>query len=119
MAQKHKKLSHFCKKEIPKLYLLSTYSVVPFSLSAVDNQVTVPSVGCALISVRLWNFKEWWVLKSKIFGQESTYSKDFCFKSVDELQFTKKCRNFTFKVSFLCQKLTKCFQKKIHLRITI
>ena len=41
-----------------------------------------------------------WVLKSKMFGQESTYSKDFFFKSVDELKFIKKCQNCTFKLNF-------------------
>ena len=29
-------------------------------------------------------FQRWWVLKSKIFFQESTYSKDFFESSVDE-----------------------------------
>ena len=40
-------------------------------------------------------FKRWWVLKSKIFGQESTYLLKgyFLQKSVDELQFIKKCQN--------------------------
>ena len=59
------------------------------------------------ISVRLW--------KSKIFGQESTYSKDFFFKSVDELRFVKKCQNRIFKVNFQCQKSTEfnqIFSKK-------
>ena len=64
-------------------------------------------------------FQRWWVLKSKIFGQESTYTKDLFFKSVDELQFIKKCQNRTFKVNFLCQKSTEFFQKKNHLRISI
>ena len=57
-------------------------------------------------------FQRWWVLKSKIFGQESTYSKDF-FKSVDELCFVKKCQNHTFKVNFRCQKSTDFCSKKI------
>ena len=50
-------------------------------------------------------FQRWWVPKSKIFGQESTYSKD-------ELRFIKKCQNRTFKVNFRCQKSTEFFQKK-------
>ena len=33
----------------------------------------------------------------------------FSFKSVDELQFSKKCQNPTFKVNFLCQKSTIFF----------
>ena len=33
-------------------------------------------------------FQRWWVLKSKIFGQESINSKDF-FTSVNELRFQK------------------------------
>ena len=56
-------------------------------------------------------FLKWWVLKSKIFGQESTYSKDLFFKeSVDELWLIKKCQNCTFKVNFWCQKSTEFFQ---------
>ena len=51
-------------------------------------------------------FHRWWVLINKIFGQESTYSKEFFFKSVNELRFVKKCQNCTFKVNFQCQKLT-------------
>ena len=57
-------------------------------------------------------FQICWVLKSKIFDQESTYSKDFFFKSVDELWFIKKCQNCIFKVNFQCQKSTEFFQKK-------
>ena len=57
-------------------------------------------------------FQRWWVLKSKILGQESTYSKDFFSKSVDESWFIKKCQNCTFKVNFRCQKSTDFFQKK-------
>jgi hypothetical protein len=41
----------------------------------------------------LWNYKRWWVLKSKIFDKESTYSKKTLGKkkkSVDESQFVKK-----------------------------
>ena len=34
-------------------------------------------------------------------------------KSIDDLQFIKKCQNRTFKVNFQCQKWTKFFQKKI------
>ena len=65
-------------------------------------------------------FLKLWVLKSKIFGQESTYSKKNVLKKlVDELQFFKKCQNRTFKVNFGCQKLIEFFQKKIYLRISI
>ena len=49
----------------------------------------------------------------KIFGQESTYSKDFFFKSGDELWFIKKCQNCTFKVNFQCQKSTEFSHKKL------
>ena len=45
-----------------------------------------------------------WVLKCKIFAQESTCSKDFFKQSYDELWFVKKCQNRTSKVNFLCQK---------------
>ena len=34
-------------------------------------------------------FQRWWVLKSKFFGQESTYLKDFFLNSVDEWRFVK------------------------------
>ena len=54
---------------------------------------------------------KWWVLKSKIFGQESTHTK-----SVDELGFIKKCQNCTFKVNFQWQKSTEFIQKKLRLR---
>ena len=65
-------------------------------------------------------FLKWWVLKSKIFGQESTYSREFFFKkSVDELWFFKKCQNCTFKVNFQCQKSTEFSQKKLRLRPNI
>ena len=65
-------------------------------------------------------FQRWWVLKSKLFGHESTYSKDFFFfKSINELRFIKNCQNHTFKVNFRCQKSTECFQKIFHLRISI
>jgi hypothetical protein len=62
------------------------------------------------------DFKRWWVLKSKISGQESTYSKQIFSKiSVDELQFIKKCQNCIFKVNFWCQKSTEFFQKNLGL----
>ena len=58
-------------------------------------------------------FLRWWVLKCKIFAQESTSSKDFFLKqSCNEIWFVKKCQNCTFKVNFLCQKWTEFFQKK-------
>ena len=54
-----------------------------------------------------------WVLKCKLFAQESTSSKEIVFRqSCDELGFVKKCRNCTFNVNCLCQKLTEFFQKK-------
>ena len=65
-------------------------------------------------------FKRWWVLKSKIFGEESTYSREIFFKKfVDELWFIKKCQNCTFKVNFQCQKSTDFFQNKLRLRPNI
>ena len=65
--------------------------------------------------------QRWLVLKSKIFGQESTYSKEILFrKSFDDLGFVKKCQNRIFKVNFWCQKSTKFFQKeKFQLWISI
>ena len=38
--------------------------------------------------------------------------KYFSKQSYNELWFVKKCQNCTFKVNFLCQKLTEFFQKK-------
>ena len=71
-----------------------------------------PFTHCNISS--LVKFKRWWVLKSKLFGQESASSKEFFFfKSFDGLRFVKKCQNRTFKVNFLCQKSTEFFQKKI------
>ena len=65
-------------------------------------------------------FKRWWVLKSKIFGQESTYSRENLFKkSVAKLWFIKMCQNCTFKVNFQCQKSTEFSQKKHRLRPNI
>ena len=46
-----------------------------------------------MISVWSWNFKDGGSLKSKIFGQESTYSRDFFFKFVHELQFIFNIKN--------------------------
>ena len=37
-------------------------------------------------------------------------------KSADELQFIEKYQNHTLKVDFLCQKLSKSFQKKFSLK---
>ena len=61
-------------------------------------------------------FQRLWVLKSKVFGQESTYSKDIVvFYEYNELRFVKKCQNRTFKIDFLCQKSTELKKKKISL----
>ena len=55
-------------------------------------------------------FQRRWVLEIKIFGQESTYSKEIVvFYEYNELRFVKKCQNCTFKVDFLCQKPTEFF----------
>ena len=62
-------------------------------------------------------FQRWWVLKSKIFAQESTRSKEKEFKnSADELWFIKKYQNRTLKVDFLCLKLSESFQIKFSLK---
>jgi hypothetical protein len=34
-------------------------------------------------------FKRWWVLKSTVLGQESTYHQGFFLNSYDECQFVK------------------------------
>ena len=60
-------------------------------------------------------FQRWWVLKSKLFVQESTCSKEIVvFCEYEEHQIVKKCRNRTFKINFLCQKSMEFF-----LRISI
>ena len=72
------------------------------------------------VCVRARTFATHTLLKSKIFGQESTYSKEIFFtKSVDELWLIKKCQNCTFKVNFLCQRSAEFFQKKLRLRPNI
>ena len=46
-------------------------------------------------------FQRWWLLESKVFGQESTSSKEIFLKQPhNELWFVKKCQNHTFKVNF-------------------
>ena len=58
-------------------------------------------------------FKTWWVLKSKIFGQESTYPKDFILNpSMNYLQFIKKWQKCTFKVNFWFKNRLKFFKKE-------
>ena len=47
------------------------------------------------------------------FAKESSCSKEIVLnQSCKELWFVKKCQNRTFKVNFLCQKLTEFFQKQ-------
>ena len=48
-------------------------------------------------------FYRWWVLKSKVFGQEWTCHQGKIFKTILWV---------TFKVNFGCQKLIEFFQKK-------
>ena len=76
-----------------------------------------PTTGCLIVNniSSVVEFQRWWVLKTKIFVQESR----FFFKSIDELWFIKKCQNCTFKVNFRCQKSTEFFQKKLRLRPNI
>ena len=48
-------------------------------------------------------FQRWWVLKSKILGQESSYLKDIFFNSVDESQFAQKIgHDFSNKSTLNC-----------------
>ena len=45
---------------------------------------------CGISGSSILELQRWWVLKSKIFGQESTYLKgNFFENSVDECQFVK------------------------------
>ena len=85
--------------ELTKSFLKST-CLISWTISIIVNISSVVE------------FQRWWVLKSNIFGQELTYSKEnFSKKSVDELRFVKKCQNHTFKVNFRCQKSIEFFQK--------
>jgi hypothetical protein len=58
-------------------------------------QISFPYVCRLFINISsVVEFQRWWVIKSKLFGQESTYSKvKFSKKSVDELRFVKRCQN--------------------------
>ena len=48
-------------------------------------------------------FQRWCVLKSKVFGQESTYSKEIVvFYEYNELRSVKKCQNHILKISNIC-----------------
>ena len=54
------------------------------------------------------------ILENKVVQKLKLEKMGFVFKqSCNELCFIKKCRNYTFKVNFLCQKSTEFFQKKI------
>ena len=65
-------------------------------------------------------FQRWWVLKCNSFFQESTCSKEIFLKqSCNKLWFVKKCRNCSFKVNFLCQKLTEFLQKNLFKNINL
>ena len=64
-------------------------------------------------SFRLWNFKDDGSLKTRFLAKNQHPQRNFFKKSVDELQFVKKCQNRTFRVNFGCQKLIEFFQKKI------
>ena len=47
----------------------------------------------AAIVTNISSVGRWWVLKSNIFGQKSTYLKEFFLKkSYEELQFVKKAK---------------------------
>ena len=83
-----------------------------FPAFRVLNSATVKWDACNISSVMEFQ-RWWWVLKSKVFGQELTYSKQVFLKSFNELQFIKKCQNCTFEVNIRCQKSVKFFQKKI------
>ena len=51
-----------------------------------------------------------WVLKSKIFGQRSTYSKKTTvFYEFNCWQFVKKCQNLIFKVNFQSKESSDLF----------
>ena len=50
--------------------------------------------------------------KQKIWPRINILKGFFFFKSVDELQFVKKCQNYIIKVNFRCQKSTEFFQKQ-------
>ena len=79
-------------------------SSMPYSIIEILLQAFVV---CTIMSVRLW------VLKCKIFAQESTCSKEIVSKEpCDELWFVKKCRNCTLHVNFFTSKIDGIFSKK-------
>ena len=75
-----------------------------------EDQITNIWLDLGLNISSVVEIQRWWVLKSKVFGQESTSSKEIVvFYEYNELRFVKKCQNCTFKVDFLCQKSTESF----------
>ena len=98
---------------VTRLLKLISYDV---TLMKINQQISWVLSSVSLVV----EFKRWWVLKRKIFGQESTYSREIIFKkSVAKLWFIKMCQNCTFKVNFQCQKSTDFSQKKLRLRPNI
>ena len=57
-------------------------------------------------------FWRWWVLKCKIFAQESKCSKDFLKKILQWIMVCQKVSKLYFQVNFLWKKLTEFFRKK-------
>ena len=65
-------------------------------------------------------FQRLWVLKSKVFGQESTCIQRKIFKKI--LQVMTVCQKVTksyFQSQFWISKIIEFFQKKFYLRISI
>ena len=57
-------------------------------------------------------FQRWWVLKSKIFAQESICSKDSSLNSADEWRIFEKEQTRTLKVDFYVKTCRNDFEQK-------
>ena len=66
-------------------------------------------------------FQRWWVLKSKLFGQESTWHQGKIFKKILRVMTVcQKVPKSYFQSQFWMSKINRFFSKKnIHLRISI
>ena len=57
-------------------------------------------------------FQRWWVLKGKIFGQESTYLKDLKKKICRWITLSQKVPKLYFQSQFSMSKINRLFSKK-------
>ena len=65
-------------------------------------------------------FQRWWVLKSKLFGQESTYHQGKILKKfLQVMTVRQKVPKLYFQSQFWMLKINQIFSKKNYLRISI